>query len=113
MLHEAGIGVLARGVVMRGLLSGKAPVSYLGHTAAGMASAAELIAGMVDEGGSPARVATRWVLDHAAISSAVVGVRTMEQLEDVVRAADERRLTVDERRILEMALAGKRYEEHR
>ncbi len=112
-LQAAGIGVLARGVVMRGLLSGKAPAPYLGHTKEEMASAAELIGGMGDEGCSPARVATRWVLDHAAISSAVVGLRTVEQLEDVVRAADDRHLTEQERRGLEMALVGKRYEEHR
>ena len=112
-LQAAGIGVLARGVVMKGLLSGKAPAPYLGHTAEEMASAAELIGRMGGEGGSPARIATRWVLDHPAISSAVVGVRTMEQLEDVVRAVDDQRLTEQERRSLEMALVGKRYEEHR
>ena len=112
-LQAAGIGVLARGVVMKGLLAGKAPAPYLGHTAEEMASAAELIGEMSEEDRSPARVAARWVLDHPAISSAVVGVRTIGQLEDVVRAAEDRRLTEYERRRMEMALVGKRYEEHR
>jgi aryl-alcohol dehydrogenase-like predicted oxidoreductase len=39
-LKALGIGVLARGTVMKGLLAGKKTVEYLGHSAAEMAAAA-------------------------------------------------------------------------
>jgi aryl-alcohol dehydrogenase-like predicted oxidoreductase len=127
MLKEAGIGVLARGVVMKGMLSGKEPVAYLGHSAVEMEAAAVVVrdvagkrraaagnAGRVKgELLSPAGVAVRWVLDHPAISSAVVGLRTPEQLEAVIGAADADGLTEEEAGLLNKALKGKRYEEHR
>lgn len=136
-LKAAGIGVLARGVVMKGLLAGKEPVAYLGHTAVEMEAAAVAVrdvaggrteaaadgrreieaagnAGTVKGGPlSPAGVAIRWVLDHPAISSAVVGLRTPEQLEEVIGAADADGLTEEEAGLLDKALKGKRYEEHR
>lgn len=115
MLREAGIGVLARGAVMRGLLAGKKPIEYLGHSAAEMAEAAERVrqvaAGRRSE--RPGRIAIRWVLDREAVTSAVVGIRTMEQLEDAVGAAEEDRLTEKEARVLQTALMVRRYEEHR
>ena len=40
-LAAAGIGVLARGVVMKGLLAGKEAVAYLGHSAAEMTAASK------------------------------------------------------------------------
>jgi aryl-alcohol dehydrogenase-like predicted oxidoreductase len=116
-LKAAGIGVLARGVVMKGLLAGKEPVPYLGHTAAemeGAAIAVRAVAGKRKDGKlSPAGVAIRWVLDHPAISSAVVGLRTQEQLQEVIGAADADGLTEQEAGLLDKALKGKRYEEHR
>ena len=132
-LKAAGIGVLARGVVMKGLLAGKAPVTYLGHTAVEMEAAAVAVrdvavkrtaaagsgreagnAGSMKDGPlSPAGVAVRWVLDHPAVTSAVVGLRTPEQLEAVIGAADADGLTAEEAGLLNKALKGKRYEEHR
>lgn len=115
-LKEAGIGVLARGTVMKGLLAGKKAVEYLGHTAAEMEVAAERVREVAvgkNVGERPGRIAIRWVMDQEAVTSAVVGIRTMEQLEDVVAAEGEERLTESEARILQTALRGQRYEEHR
>jgi len=115
-LKEAGIGVLARGTVMRGLLAGKKAVEYLGHTAAEMEVAAERVREVAvgkNVGERPGRIAIRWVMDQEAVTSAIVGIRTMEQLEDVVAAEGEDRLTESEARILQTALMGQRYEEHR
>jgi aryl-alcohol dehydrogenase-like predicted oxidoreductase len=138
-LKEAGIGILARGTVAKGLLAGKKSLSYLGHSAEEMAGAARKIKDVAmaremtpdmargrgvgnatEEFGElgktvadrPGRMVIRWVLDQAAITSAVVGIRTMEQLEDAVAAVDER-LSVGEARDLQTALKGQRYEEHR
>lgn len=127
-LKAAGIGVLARGVVMKGLLSGKSAAPYLGHTAAEMDEAARVVKRVVGlriagekkadsvqaanhvQAVNSAQVAIRWVLDNPAITSAVVGVRTMDQLEDAVRAADGEPLTGEERQELKATLNEQRYE---
>jgi len=114
-LKAAGIGVLARGVVMKGLLSGKPEASYLGHSAGEMDGAARVVkrvAGLRIANGlkaGSAQVAIRWVLDNPAITSAVVGVRTMEQLEDAVRAAHSEPLTMEEHQELRATLKEQRY----
>jgi aryl-alcohol dehydrogenase-like predicted oxidoreductase len=128
-LKAAGIGVLARGTVMKGLLAGKKAVEYLGHSVAEMEAAAERVrevaeeramSGMGAEEGMgrnvaerPGRIAIRWVLDQEAVTSAVVGIRTMEQLEDAVAAVGEEQLRESEARVLQTALREHRYEEHR
>ena len=82
-LKAAGIGVLARGAVMKGLLAGKKAVEYLGHSVAEMAAAAERVREVSEGRGrtGPGRIAIRWVLDREAVTSAVVGIRTMDQLD--------------------------------
>ena len=46
---------------------------------------------MADETGTTLpRLATSWVLHHPAVTSAIIGPRTLEQLEDLVEAADLR-----------------------
>jgi aryl-alcohol dehydrogenase-like predicted oxidoreductase len=120
---------LARGTVMKGLLAGKKAVEYLGHSVAEMEAAAERVrevaeeramSGMGAEEGMgrnvaerPGRIAIRWVLDQEAVTSAVVGIRTMEQLEDAVAAVGEEQLRESEARVLQTALREHRYEEHR
>ena len=115
-LTAAGIGVLARGTVMKGLLAGKKVVEYLGHSVAEMEMAAERVRAVAMErsiGERPGRIAMRWVLDREAVTSAVVGIRTMEQLEDVVAAEGENRLTEKEAWVLQTAFREQRYDEHR
>jgi aryl-alcohol dehydrogenase-like predicted oxidoreductase len=114
-LSAAGIGVLARGTVMKGLLAGKKVVEYLGHSVAEMEAAAERVREVaVGRGRNEAgRIAIRWVLDQEAVTSAVVGIRTIEQLTDTVGAVGEDRLTESEARVLQSALREQRYEENR
>lgn len=62
-----------------------------------LASLLETAAGL---GRSPAQVALRWVLDQRFITSAIVGARTLQQLQDNLKAAgwrlpDEARATLD------------------
>jgi aryl-alcohol dehydrogenase-like predicted oxidoreductase len=115
-LAGAGIGVLARGTVMKGMLAGKKAAPYLGHSSAEMEAAAAVLRGVAGDGiGGPgvAQLAIRWVLENPAITSAVVGIRTMEQLEDAVAAGDGHRLGGEEVQLLRTALKQQRYEEHR
>ncbi|MFY0253596.1 aldo/keto reductase [Chitinophaga sp. 30R24] len=86
LLEEHRIGVLARGSVAKGLLVNKAATPYLNYTAEAVAIAAAAINELSMPERGPAQTALRFVLQQAAVSSAVVGIRTREQLEDALRA---------------------------
>ena len=50
----------------------------------------ELLKVAADAGCSLTHLAMAWVLEHPAVSSAIIGPRTMEQLEDLLAGADVR-----------------------
>jgi aryl-alcohol dehydrogenase-like predicted oxidoreductase len=57
--------------------------------------AVEALAGLADEAGLPlAHLALAWTLEHPAVTAAIIGPRTMEQLHDLV-GADDVRLDAD------------------
>ncbi len=89
LLKESGIGVLARGSLAKGLLAGKAPEAYLDRSAAEVEAAALAVSGLSGEHRSMAQTAVQFVLQEPAISSAVVGLRTMGQLEEIVEKERE------------------------
>lgn len=134
LLREAGIGVLARGALGKGLLARKEAVPYLDRSVEEVQRAAGAIrsvvetrraagprsAGNWDEqpagGGEPhtmAEIAVRYVLAHRAVTSAVVGIRTDRQLEDVTAGKGEGVLAPEELEQLQGALPPNRYQEHR
>ncbi|MFZ6013954.1 MAG: aldo/keto reductase, partial [Bacteroidota bacterium] len=58
-------------------------------------------------------VALRFVLQHAAVATAVVGIRTSAQLLDVVKATKAMLLSSDELFTLQQVLPINNYMEHR
>jgi aryl-alcohol dehydrogenase-like predicted oxidoreductase len=110
-LRGAGIGVLVRGAVARGLLIDKPATAYLNYNVEEVGRMAAAVKDI--HGRSTAQTAIRYVLDHPAVAGVVVGIRTMEQLEEAVGAVVADPLTERERRLLEGALPANRYEEHR
>ncbi len=85
LLKEHDIGVLSRGSLARGLLVYKPPESYLKYDSSEVGKAACAIRALSSEKRSPAQTAIRFVIQNPAISSAVVGIRTLDQLEDASR----------------------------
>ncbi len=85
LLKQNDIGVLARGTVAGGLLVNKQPKGYLDRSPEQVAKAAEAIRMMAGEQ-QAAQTAIRYALHHDAVTSAVVGIRTMEQLKEAVEA---------------------------
>jgi aryl-alcohol dehydrogenase-like predicted oxidoreductase len=83
LLWKEGIGVLARGGLAKGLLAGKPAVPYLDYSREQVAQAAEGIRGIADGHHSMAQKALSFVLADPAVTSAVTGIRTMEQLDEV------------------------------
>jgi len=113
LLHENGIGVLARGSLAQGMLASKPAKDYLGHPAAEMEKARSVITSLVKDTRTAAQVALRFVLAHPAIISAIVGISRMEQLEEIACTMETDELSAEELNRLRLALPAKMYEQHR
>lgn len=110
LLHEAGVGVLVRGALAQGLLVDKPARAYLGLAETEVAGIKSVLArrfAAVDK----RRVAFQFVLAHPAVSCAVVGIRTMDQLETALAGLEK----VDERllEVISGSLPVNYYQEHR
>jgi aryl-alcohol dehydrogenase-like predicted oxidoreductase len=113
LLQENNIGVLARGAVAQGLLINKPPKAYLNYSPQEVQQAAAAVQKVSDEKRNAAQTALRYVLQHPAISSAVAGIRTMEQLEEAVAALQTPVINEQELAALKGAVVANKYEQHR
>lgn len=111
LLLEHNIGVLARGSVAGGLLAGKPPKPYLNYNAVEVAKAAQAIS--AQKNNHPAETAIKYTLMHPAISAAVVGIRTKQQLMEAINAEQMADLTAHDLTSLQNAINPNRYSEHR
>jgi aryl-alcohol dehydrogenase-like predicted oxidoreductase len=113
LLKQKNIGVLVRGGVAQGLLVNKPPKSYLNYSETEVSQAAKAIHSLSNDQRTPAQTAIQFVLHHPAVTSAVVGMRTMEQLEEAVKAITTPALTEPEMERLKNSLPVNYYKEHR
>ncbi|WP_143307564.1 aldo/keto reductase [Chitinophaga vietnamensis] len=113
LLEQHNIGVLARGAVAKGLLAGKPAAPYLDYDADAVSIAAAAIQQLTVPGRNAAQTALRFVLQQAPVTSAVVGIRTHEQLEDAVGATQAPALTSSEMQQLRDVLTPNVYDQHR
>jgi aryl-alcohol dehydrogenase-like predicted oxidoreductase len=113
LLKDNNIGVMARGSVAGGLLVGKKAKPYLNYNEEGVAKAAIIIQKLSSHKRSPAQIAIQFVLQNPSVTSAVVGIRTIEQLTDAVNAISNQKLSEEEMKILKEAVAVNHYAEHR
>jgi aryl-alcohol dehydrogenase-like predicted oxidoreductase len=113
LLHAAGIGVLVRGALAQGMLVSKPGKDHLGHDAAAMDHARDALAHGIRGDRDPAVTALRFTLHHPAVSSVVVGARTLGQLEAALTAADSVGLEGPELAELRSLLPARTYEQHR
>ena len=113
LLRERGIGVLARGPVAKGLLAGKPAESYLNYGETEVSRAAGGIFSLSGTNRSSARTALQFVLENPAVTSAVIGLRTIGQLEDAAGATVAPRITAEEMKTLRDILPANYYEQHR
>jgi aryl-alcohol dehydrogenase-like predicted oxidoreductase len=113
LLQQNTIGVLARGSVAKGLLLGKPAGPYLNYTAGEVAKAAEAVATVAGRERTTTDTALKLVLHHPAITSAVVGIRTQQQLDSSVHASAALSLTPPALEQLQNAVVINRYDQHR
>jgi aryl-alcohol dehydrogenase-like predicted oxidoreductase len=112
LLKEKGIGVLARGSLAKGLLINKPAENYLDHSANTVRIAQEIINKIAGSVEKMTAAALRFVLHTDSISSAVVGIRTMEHLQKALSATDFI-LSDEEYHLLSDAVSPSLYTAHR
>ena len=113
LLQQKHISVLARGTLAQGLLAGKPPQPYLEHSAQAVQKAANGIQQLSGTSRMPVQTALQFVFQQGGITSAVVGIRTRQQLLDAVQTISTPPLTAAEIKLLqELAPAGN-YAQHR
>lgn len=83
-LARNNIAVFARGSLAQGMLVDKPAKEYLGRT---VKEVEQVSAFLKSQGGNTSSLAIRFVLQHPAVTSAVVGIRTMDQLKEALQAA--------------------------
>lgn len=84
-LHQNNTSVVTRGSLAKGILISKPAKEYLEYTK----SEIELIQKAVDDSGNPITYSTGYVLRHPVVSSAVIGIRTDDQLTEILDSQKE------------------------
>lgn len=108
LLAEHDISVITRGTLAQGMLIDKPGEDYLGYTA----DQVERMKEAVNQTGFPIKASIDYVLQHPAVASAVLGIRTEEQLEEVLEARNKSSAETDLNRLSNL-LKPNIYEKHR
>jgi aryl-alcohol dehydrogenase-like predicted oxidoreductase len=112
LLMENNVGVLARGTIAKGILVSKPPESFLNYSAEQVEKMSAEIKS-ISHKHSPFETAIRYVLQHPPVSSAVIGIRTMEQLQDALSVGGTEPLTYLQMKDLGDSLPANKYIDHR
>ena len=112
LLKEKNIGVLVRGALAQGILVNKPPRDYL-NLSANMVHRAATAIKEISEGRSSTHTALQFVLKNPAVTAAVVGVRTLDQLTDAVETINAKPLSDKEYEFLKQVIEKNVYELHR
>jgi aryl-alcohol dehydrogenase-like predicted oxidoreductase len=113
LLLQNNIGVLARGSLAQGILIDKPAKEYLGHNISVIQNAKSIVQTLVKDSRNAAQTVIQFVLANPAVSSAIVGVRSIVQLNEIVCTEESEKLTKSDMEILRNALPAKGYEQHR
>ena len=111
-LLENNLGVLARGTIAKGLLISKPPEAFLNYSSE-QVEKMKAVLKTISEGLSPFETAIQYVLQHPPVCSAVIGIRTMEQLQDALDAGKLKSLKYVNMKELGAVLPANKYIDHR
>ena len=113
LLKEKNIGVLVRGSLAQGLLVDKPSREYLELPGDEVTKANRAVKKLSGHNRTTTQTTLRYVLHHPAVTSAVVGIRTYEQLVAAVGTAKTPVLSHQEIAELKESVRATRYEQHR
>lgn len=108
LLNEADICVITRCTLAKGMLIDKPAKEYLGYSE----QEVKLIQKAVSKTNNPLSTSIRYVNQHPAVESAIIGIRTMEQLHEVIESQS---VTIPSETLTELSevLKPNVYEKHR
>ncbi|MEM7512887.1 MAG: aldo/keto reductase [Bacteroidota bacterium] len=109
-IKEAGVGVLVRGGVAKGLLAGKVAKPYLGHS---QESIQKLQDTMQQMGVKPAHIAIQFALRNPSVSTVVMGASSKKQISENVEAVYVSSLSEEEWGEITSLIPAMKYENHR
>lgn len=113
-LQEAGISVITRGSLAKGLLAGKPASPYLEHPEETVASAiSQLQKLQLSTGVSISQLACAYVLKHESVATAAVGFRTISQIADLLENDIRDQLSVESMAELKQLDTSTVYQDHR
>ncbi|WP_394335762.1 aldo/keto reductase [Adhaeribacter pallidiroseus] len=113
LLQGNQIGVLARGGLAQGLLAGKPAKNYLNYSEAEVKKVVEAVKNPLIPNRTATVTTIQYVLDHPAVTSAVLGIRTTNQLQEALHINSSEVLSKEEVRYLKKLLVPNKYEQHR
>lgn len=113
LLKQHDISILSRGGLAQGLLVDKPAAPYLNWSAEAIEKAAAAVQQLTGDKENAAQTAIRYVLQDELIASAVIGIRTLAQLEAVASASDLPAFTETELAVLNQAVSPYFYSDHR
>ncbi len=107
-LKNSKVSVITRGTLAKGLLVDKKAKSYLNYTEEQVQSLSTLLHKLKD----PVGVNIGFVLAHPVVSSAVIGIRTHDQLMEIL-AAEPKNISAENLEKLRSVLPANTYQDHR
>lgn len=108
MLNKSDISVITRGTLAKGMLIDKPAKEYLGYSE----QEVKLMQKAVSKTDNPLSTSIQYVNQHPAVESAIIGIRTLEQLDKVIESQS---VTIPSETLNELAgvLEPNVYEKHR
>lgn len=113
LLKEHEVGVVTRGTVAGGLLIDKPAKPYLDHSTSEVEEARKTVEELSTDGRQAAQICIQYVLNNPAVTSAIIGMHTEQQLLDAVKAIELPPLSGKEIEFLKEKIPAKTYQEHR
>lgn len=113
LLKQNNIGVLARGALAKGLLVDKPSEAYLTYSPDQVLKVRDNVRAVSDNQRSATETALKFVLQHKAITSAVVGIRTEQQLNALQHVSNAPSLSAEILEQLRSSVEPNVYDQHR
>ena len=82
LLNKSDISVITRGTLAKGMLIDKPAKDYLGYSE----KEVKLMQKAISKTDNPFSASIQYVNQHPAVESAIIGIRTMEQLHEVIES---------------------------
>ncbi len=112
-LVDKNISVLARGSLASGLLVDKPAKPYLNFNETQVKNAADAVHSLSNHHRGKTQTAVQFVLSNPAIASAIIGIRTEQQLTEAVKTINTNPLSESAINLLRNSIPLNYYKEHR